>query len=74
MISGTLTIPISIDKVFRKHCKTHTVNYRCILEGEISNKYLIEFELVCDLYHLGQAMGIELFDRAQQEEKQKLKT
>jgi hypothetical protein len=73
MITGTLTIPIAHDEAFRKSCRTFDVKLRCISEGVNSNRYEIKCELVCELYGLGQAMGIELFYQSQQEEKLKTK-
>lgn len=58
---GTLTISIATDKIFRDACYKMDVDFTCIQENVDTNRYEIHYEAVCDVYAVGQTVGIESF-------------
>ena len=63
---GTLTVSIATDKNFQKFCHDLGIQFTCIEEGMDTNRYEVEYEYICDIYALGQSVGVNSMSDASQ--------
>lgn len=55
---GTLSVSIATDKNFQRHCHELDIQFTCIHEGMDTNRYEVEYDYICDIYALGQSVGV----------------
>lgn len=68
-LKGTLTINEKADSTFRLYAEKFSCRILCIKEGVGFNRYKVECDDMCDIYALGQAVGIDAFCQLQYESK-----